>query len=156
MLSCDLLIFGMIWSFCNQFARWLQKIVACYDVSDTVANKKSCAFGPSKCSEKVDNAKITTYATISGRNNTKWSLVCLVWYLFVNSKTQIDASVVSLRYLLFTTLLIQIVLVFYPRAESATFLFATMDVTQLSQLTTRVQAPGVNQPHSTCSSSQCS
>ncbi len=26
MLSCDLLIFGMIWSVCNQFARWLHSI----------------------------------------------------------------------------------------------------------------------------------
>ncbi len=34
--------------------------------------------------KKVDNAKITSYATISGRNNTKLTFLCLVWYLFVN------------------------------------------------------------------------
>ncbi len=101
-----------------------------------MANKKSRTFSPwrnptSKFSEKIDNAKITPNATISGRNNTKLTFVCGVWHLFVNLKTQIDASVVILalswRYLLFKTLLIPIIRVFSPRAESATFLFATMD-----------------------------
>ncbi len=39
---------------------------------------------PRKVVKKVDNAKITTYATIKGRNNTKSAFECLVWYLFVN------------------------------------------------------------------------
>jgi hypothetical protein len=122
-------------STCNQTRNPLIPIV-CFDIQtafhahmsifESVISGSACnALWRTKCRtfslgenllrnvvKKVDNAK--TYATISGRTDTKWSLVCLVWYLFVNFKTQIDASVVIFALLRFSDSMISFCNNFMP------------------------------------------